>query len=188
MWLLADVVLRYGIQTVYQKLPAEGVVGGTSTEPLTATAAAEHLPAVAAPFRLRPDYDAPYLESLFHDLDRFGQGVPVSRLVRSGARVLGSYVYLLRYDSISPVLHVTARERDVDAVLGHLFENAKAHGAAALVGRVEPHLQEALHRDSVFLFSADARRLIHSHDPKLINVMRSADVLMTLLDGEWWWH
>lgn len=185
--LLVDVALRYGIRALFP--PHTGnAPDEISTEPLTPRAAAEHLPAITTPFRLRPDYDALYLESVFQDLDLFGNGAPVARLVRSGRRILGSYVYLLRPDSICPVLQVTTRERDADTVLRDLREHARAHKAAALVGRVEPHLQEALHGNAVFLFAAEARWLIHSRDPELLNTIHSGNVLMTLLDSEWWWY
>ena len=154
---------------------------------LTPVSAADRLPAIASSFRLRPVHDESYLASLFDDLDRFGAGVRVSRLVYRVERLLGSYVYLLRRDSISPVLQVVARPRDAGQVLDHLVEDAGARGAAALVGRLEPHMQEALHHRPVFLFMKEARRLVHSRLPELVAVTRSDSVLMTLLDGEWWW-
>jgi GNAT superfamily N-acetyltransferase len=157
-----------------------------SSEALTPNKAAEHLPRITAGFRMRPIYEEPYLASLFEDLDRFADGVAVARLVHSGGRPVGSYVYLLRPGEICPVLQVACQEEDAGAVLDDLFEDARERGAGATVGRVEPHLWESLVQNGTFLFASDARRLIHSREPALLSAVYSGDALMTRLDGEWW--
>jgi hypothetical protein len=181
LWSLADAIAERLLDSLY---PAEpGVV---AAEPLTPASAARHLPEFTAPFRLRPVYEEAYLQWLFEELDRFGEGTPVRRLVQSHGRVLGSYVYLLQPHAISRVLQVAAREDDADAVLADLFAHAEAHGAAALRGRVEPHLQHALRRCGVLLLPTATHMLIHSSERELLHLIHSGDALTTLLDGEWW--
>jgi hypothetical protein len=180
-WLAADSAFRRLIGSLYPATEAE--VSAEQLEPLVA---GEHLTKIAASFRVRPVYEPQYLEWLFEELSRFGEGTPVRRLIRSRGRAVGSYVYLLQRDGISRVLQVAAREEDAEAVLDDLFEHARAHGAAALRGRVEPHLQQALRRRGVFLFPAGAYTLVHSRHSELLHAIQCGDALNTLLDGEWW--
>jgi hypothetical protein len=157
-----------------------------SSETLTPHTAAEHLPRVTASFRMRPLYDAPYQQTLLHDLDLFATGATVARLLHTREHSIGSYVYLLRPHAICPVLQVVSTEEDADAVLQNLFQDARARGAAAVAGRVEPHLWEALVRSGALFFASDTRRLIHAREPEVLNALHSGNALMTLLDGEWW--
>jgi hypothetical protein len=185
LWRLADLVLDRALGLISPR-SSRKETRKVSSEPLTPANAAEHLPRITAGFRMRPIYEEAYLASLFQDLDRFADGVPVARLVHSAGRPVGSYVYLLRPDGICPVLQVACKEEDAGVVLDDLFEDVRARGAAAAVGRVEPHLWESLVQAGTFFFASDGRRLIHSREPELLNAVYSGDALMTRLDGEWW--
>jgi hypothetical protein len=187
LWRLADVVLRRGIDLVSGSATAPASSPATaSSEPLSGAEAAGELAAIGEGFRLRADYDASQLEALYDDLARFGRGIPVSRVVRQGGRTLGAYVYLLEPGGLCPVLAVACSEDDAKAVVDSLFEHASSHDAAALVGRVEAHLQEALTQSSALFFASAIRRLVHARDPEMLAAIDSGSALMTRLDGEWW--
>ncbi|MGZ4416790.1 MAG: hypothetical protein ACXVRV_01270 [Gaiellaceae bacterium] len=187
LWQVGDVVLRRAINLVSppRSAPASSLAT-VSSESLSAADVAKELEAVGEAFRLRPEYQSSKLESLLDDLGRFRKGVPVSRVVRQGGRTLGAYVYLLDPGGLCPVLAVACAEDDAEAVVASLFEHASSQGAAALVGRVEAHLQEALSQSSALFFAAQVRRLVHSRDPELLAAIDSGSALMTRLDGEWW--
>lgn len=185
LWRVADAVLRRAMDLVAPP-QASRAPATVSSESLPAADAARELRTIGEAFRLRPVYETPELESLYADLDRFRKGVPVSRVVRQGDRTLGMYVYLLVPGGLCPVLAVACAEADAEAVVGSLFAHASGQGAAALVGRLEPHLQEALAQSSALFFAAEVRRLVHSRDPDLLAAIDSGTALMTRLDGEWW--
>ena len=68
---------------------------------------------------------------------------------RVGSLEQGSQVarlYLLRPGWRSEVLQVAARPRHLPAVLDHLFWHAASEGSAALRGRLEPGLLDAVTR------------------------------------------
>lgn len=187
LWRLADVVLRRGIGLVS---PPPRTRTSTSpalaSESLSAGDAARELAKIGESFRLRPEYEPFQVEALYDDLRQFGKGAPVSRLVRQGNRTIGAYVYLLEPGSVCPVLAVACAEDDAEAVVGSLFQHASSHNAGGLVGRLEPHLQEALAQSSALFFPAAVRRLLHSRHPDVLAAIDSGTALMTRIDGEWW--
>jgi hypothetical protein len=182
---LADPLLERGLRMV---VPPSSLRNRQAvlSEPLTPANAAGNLSQITASFRLKPVYEEDYLESLFEDIDRFVQGVTVSRLLRYGEEPAGSYVYMLRPGDISPVLQVACREEDADVIVRALFDDARRRGAGALTGRVEPHLWESLTKNGALLYASDARRLLHSREPELLSALCTDKALMTRLDGEWW--
>lgn len=185
LWRLADVVLRHALDLV-STLDPSAPAAIASSEALPPEAAATTLEPVWEGFRLRPEYEPSHFQSLLEDLGRFEKGSPVCRLVRQGDRTLGAYIYLLEPDGLSPVLAIACSEEDAPAVVDSLFDHASGHRAAALVGRVEPHVQEALAQSAALFFAAGVRRLLHSRDSELLATIDSGTALMTRLDGEWW--
>lgn len=161
--------------------------GKTVSEPLTPEAAVEHLPEVAAPFRLRPAYDGTYLTWLFRALSRVeARGAVRARLVRSAGRVIGWYVYFLQEGGVSQVLQIAAEERNVGQVLDDLFHDAYVAGAAAVQGRVEPHLLRELAGRRVLLHPSGYLSLVHGRDAELLHAIHVGQALLTRLDGEFW--
>jgi GNAT superfamily N-acetyltransferase len=147
----------------------------------------EILPEIAGRLSLYPDYDQPFLEWLFTELltvERRGRLV-ARRAEDTSGHVLGWYVYYLRPGWRSEVLQVAARRRDVGRVLDDLFSHACRHGAAALRGRLEPGLVEALmQRRCLLRYRGGA--LVHARDPELLCAVDSESSLITRLEGEWW--
>jgi hypothetical protein len=185
LWRVADVVLKRAIELVSPPRAAAASAMVTD-ELLPPAAAATELETIWEGFRLRPEYEPSDVESLYEDLDRFGNGVPVSRLVREGNRTLGAFVYRLEPNGLCPVLAIVCAEDHAQAVVESLFAHASSQGAAALVGRVEPHVQDALAQSGALFFASAVRRLLHSPDPELLATIDSGTASMTRLDGEWW--
>jgi hypothetical protein len=155
-------------------------------EPLTTEAVLEHAPVMTASLRAYPDYDRPFLEWLFRELPEVkSRGTLVRALVRDPlGEVLGWYVYYLHRDA-SEVMQLAARRGAAGDVLDHLLHHAYAHGSAAVRGRVEPHLLDAVaSRRCGFAFDGSA--LIHAKSPAVLGALLSGQCLLGRLDGEWW--
>jgi hypothetical protein len=84
---------------------------------------------------------------------------------------------------VSRVLHFLAAVRNADAVLNDLL-HASEGGSAAISGRQEPNLTQALYqRTPIFGFAR--RPVIHCHDPNILAALATGKSLLTQLDGEW---
>jgi len=158
----------------------------TSAETLTPQALVAELPQLTASMRFYPDYDEVYLEWLFEELARpRRRGSLVKRLVRDGDQVLGWYIYYLKPGGISRVLQVVGGERHIGRVLDHLFHDAHEGGAAALDGRVESQLLEALAQRRCILRYSGAS-LLHSRKREILDAVFSQHGLLTRMDSEFW--
>jgi hypothetical protein len=71
-------------------------------------------------------------------------------------------------------------------VLQQLFEHARAQGAVAIQGRLEPNLAQGLQGRRCLLQSRGIATLVHARDPGLLLPFFRGDALFTRLDGEWW--
>ena len=71
--------------------------------------------------------------------------------------MVGWYVYYLDPGGLCRVLQVMTRERHSELVVGELYRDAFAGGAAALYGRLEPHTSEAILRRGALLRPFRAR-------------------------------
>ena len=135
--------------------------------------------------RLRVDYDADYLRWLFAHVGSLA--APLShRIVKRGGRPIGSYVYIKR--DIARLIHLAAAPRQAEDVFADFASHARASGALALAGRVEPNLDEPL-RKRMAAISLAQRPLIHARDPRLRAALGSSGALLTemdLIDSEWW--
>jgi len=159
-----------------------------TAETLTAAGLVEHLHLIGDRVRLHLDYDERYVTWLFDELARVrGLGTPVARLVRDrGGRVLGWYIYYLAPAGLSQVLQVAAADRHAGPVLDELLHHAWSHGAAAVVGRLEPRLLRPLANRRSLLRHAGASALAHSRNQEILYAIASGESLLTRLDGEWW--
>jgi len=158
--------------------PAAGGAG----EDATAATIAEHLPAFNERLRVWVDHDEESLEHLFGLVEAFRAPL-ARRLVRRNGRPIGWYAYLLRRGGASRVLHLAARERDVDSVLGELIDHAREQGSAVVTGRAEPHLHSALSRRFAVLGYA-RQPAIRTTDAELGAALATSSSLLTRLDGE----
>jgi hypothetical protein len=142
----------------------------------------DHIPELAGGLKLRVDHDQAYLDHTFAMLERFA-GPTVRRLVKRGDRAIGWYAYRPGGRGASHVLHLMAAQGEAEAVLGELLAHARSSGSAAVAGRAEPHLVEALGRRFAIL-GYTRQPVIHTKDPELARLMTSEASLLTRLDGE----
>ena len=165
-----------------------GPFPGVTGEDADAAAIVEQLPALNKDKRLWVDHDEAHLEHMFGLVRSFGglesfKGTLHCRLVRRNGRAVGWYAYLARQGGASRVLHLTARERDADAVLDELVAHAREHGSAALAGRAEPHLQRALTQRFALLGYA-RQPTIHTKDFALAATLATQASVVTRIDGD----
>jgi hypothetical protein len=159
------------------------------TEPLTPEAMGDNLEAITRPYRLRPAYDdragtAWLLEQIARVRER---GELIARLVRtSDGRAQGWFVYYHRPGGIAQALGVAGAGDDVGDVLDALLADARARGAVAVQGRVEPHLLERLPARRALFHKSGYLPLIHSRRPELLHAIHSGRALLTRVAGEWW--
>lgn len=154
-------------------------------EPLTPASMLEFTPELTESSRLVPNYDKTYLDWLFTELARpRPDGRTVATLVRTEGGVAGWHIYRLRAGDLSRVAEVVAKPKDAGFVLDHLFQHASAGGAGGLRGRVEPHLLAPLSERRCGLWHIGGR-LVHSHDPNLMDAITSGSAMLSMLEGEW---
>jgi ribosomal protein S18 acetylase RimI-like enzyme len=174
------------ISSTARRVIAPGPATGAE-EPLTALRMLEGMPRVERRLALRPAYDEEFLEWLFGELRRVkGRGELVSKLVRDDRnRPIGWYVYYLRPGWRSEVLQVAATgERDLGTVLDHLLGHAYAHGSAAVRGRLEPGMLEAVSQRRCLLWHRGAT-VVHARDPRVLAAI-DAPGLVSRLEGDPW--
>lgn len=158
------------------------------THPLTGKGLIELLGEIGPRSRLHARYDDPaQADWLLQQVRLAPRGDVRARLVRNrDGRALGAFVYYLQERAVSPVVAVLAPDEAIAGViLGAMFEDAEAGGAASLRGRVEPQIMAPLAQ-----FGCPIRyigqSLIHASDPATMALTNAPDAIMTRLDGEWW--
>ena len=152
---------------------------------------------LAQGWRLRPVYDAAYLEWLFAELRRLAAEAPVfpDRVTRGAldvgvvtvdGRTAGAFVCQTRRRGACRVLAAVCAEGDAPVLLAAIRSRAEAGRAAAVFGRVEPHLLPALWERRTLLRYGGGRMLVRSADAELQQAPALGLALLTRLDGEWW--
>jgi len=137
---------------------------------------------------LRPHYNRASLDWLLGLLEKRTHRGTLQRVaVRDGAGdLLGWYLYYLNPGGISEVVQMGARKASMDEVLTHLCHHARAGGAVAVSGQMDPAAFPALAaRGSVFHHDATSWFLVHSVHPRLLAAIHRADAFLTRLEGEW---
>jgi len=158
-----------------------------SVEELTPEGLVEHAQELCSAFRLHPAYDVEFAEWLFREMAAVrSRGSLLRSLVRAeDDRVLGWYVAYVRKGAVCDVVQLAATERALDAVLDHLFHQARERGASAVRGRLERRLLPTLAARTRLLRYAGGA-LAHSRSAEIMHVVRSSAALLTRMDGEWW--
>jgi hypothetical protein len=159
----------------------------THTEDLSPRALLEYLPAVSENHLMHPDYDERFLDWLFREMAAVrSRGTLRKQLVHDASgRVLGWYVAYLQPGGISQALQVGAKERDVEAVLDHLFYDAQRHGAALLFGQLESLLFEPLTRRRCLLHPG-GNFLVHSRNRDILDAVLAGRAMISRMEGEAW--
>jgi hypothetical protein len=155
-------------------------------EPLTPEALIEHLPSVLDGTRVIPDYSEAFLRWLFDEMAFVRtRGTLVRCLVRDQDRVLGWYVTYSKPGGVGQVMQIAAADRDMAAVIDHLFHDAWRSGTAGLEGRLEATLYEPLSGRGCLL-GYGSRVVAHSREPELLRAVTLGQAFLTRMDGEWW--
>jgi hypothetical protein len=89
-------------------------------------------------------------------------------------------------DAIAQVVQVAAAPDDAEAVLGHLLHHAQTAGVAAIQGRLEPHLFNAVLRFRCRLRGAHPALIYSGSLPRAVSAVFEGRSLLSRLEGEWW--
>lgn len=156
-------------------------------EALDATGLAAALHEHRGVFGLRPQYDEASLRWLLEQARaKQRHGVLEGCLLREeSGRIAGWFLYYLSA-RMSQVLQLGARRERVGAVLERLFAHARARGAVAIQGRLEPHMSAGLQGKSCLLQNRGTPTLLHAKEPALLLPFYRGDAFFSRLDGEWW--
>jgi len=182
-------------------LPARRLLHAEPAEYSVASAdAAEFARAVSEVtngFALRPLYDQTYLSWLFAELrrvaaeppvfpDRVERGELASCVVSLKGHIVGAFACQTRRGGACRVLAAYCSVRDAPLVLAAVRAHAEANGAAAIFGRVEPHLMAALWQRRILIRFGGGRMLVQSDDARLESAPARGNAILTRFDGEWW--
>jgi hypothetical protein len=139
-------------------------------------------------YRFRPEYDLGELHWLLDQLERKKRYGPLQKVVIRCARrgIVGWYLYYLNSTEFCEVLQIGARADTTEEVLNHLFDHARRRGAAALHGRVEPRLVQALSDQGCIFHGRASNILFHTRNPEARAAVLAGDGLLTRVEGEWW--
>lgn len=146
-----------------------------------------HLREFAAPYSLRPTWDA---DSLRWILNQAAQNRRHGRLVcravyGKAASPLGCYLYYGRPHGVARVLQVMASPDAAGIVLDSLLEHAHQNRCVAVRGRAHSrYIDELFSRDCIFFNRGSV--VVHSRNADVIEAARSGDALVTGLAGEAW--
>ena len=157
-------------------------------EELTTNDLLECLSRLTVDRSLRPQYDRDSLQWLLNLLaGRRHRGLFRRVAVRDGAgALLGWYLYYLNRGGLSEVVQVGARKGFMDEVLTHLFHDARAGGAVAVSGQMDPAAFQTLGaKGSIFHHDGASWFLVHSKDRHLVAAIHRDDAFLTRLEGEW---
>lgn len=98
---------------------------------------------------------------------------------------IGCFLYHLKKGSTARVLQVLAAPGVEGTVLDALIAHAADHGAAAVIGRTEAWLMEAMLGRRIG-FTNTASSMVHSRDPDILAAVIRGDVLLNGFVGEQW--
>ena len=171
------------------KLPHSPFHGGATvlrSEPLSTEAMLRCIEEITPQCRLRPRYDRGSLSALIESAGKKVKGSLRGVLLRDdGRRVAGWYLCHCAANGLAEVLQVASRMDCQHEVVTHLTSDAKAHGAVAVVGRLEPGLSEPLANQFCLLFRRKRLMLVHSRFPEILSAIHSGQAFISRLEGEW---
>ncbi|MDX0692609.1 hypothetical protein GOL94_06495 [Sinorhizobium medicae] len=138
-------------------------------------------------FAIQPAWAEGQLEHILEDAEKkplFGEPVFAALKTRSGAPV-GAFFYHLQPGGTARVLQVLALSGQAGPVLDCLIEHAAGRGAAAVRGRTQPALLEAMMGRRIGFVHA-ASTVVHSREEELVDAFRHAQGFINGLAGEHW--
>ena len=99
--------------------------------------------------------------------------------------IAGWYLYHCKPNGLAEVLQLGSREDCDNEVVAHLAWDAREHGAAAVMGRLEPGLAQPLANRLCLLFRRRNAFLVHSRYPEILAAVHSGQAFISRLEGEW---
>lgn len=156
-------------------------------EPLSTAAMLTCLNEVTPQFQLRPHYDCESLDTLIAcAAEKACHGSLRKILLRDKQNhIAGWFLYHCKPGALAEVLQIASREDCHLDVVEHLSADARAHGALAVVGRLEPGLAEPLANRFCLLFRRKCAMLVHSRFPEILCAIHSGRAFISRLEGEW---
>jgi hypothetical protein len=145
------------------------------------------IPGFLAPFALRPRWTADQLRTMLaHARRKAIHGERVQRIVRTKAgKPVGLFIYYGDAGRIGRVVQIMAVPGQEGTVLDRLLKYADDGGMAAMRGRTQPALLEAM-IGRKFAFVHSSSTVVQSGKPELIEAFASGSAFVNGLAGEGW--
>ena len=112
-------------------------------------------------------------------------GTRSSKVIHRGGKLAGLFVYYGDRGGIGRVMQVMAAPGMEGLVLERLLANAHARGLAAIRGRTQPALLDAM-LDRKFAFLHASSTVFHSSRPELADAAMQGRAFLNGLSGESW--
>ena len=156
--------------------------------PLDAAALAAAVDELRGERALTPRYDPSSLHWLLQVLASKRSSGTLQQVVLRDAqdRVAGWFLYYLRRDRASEVLQIGARVPHMAATFDVLLAHARAQGAVALSGRLEPSWMPVLAARRVLFRAGASWMLLHAPHRDIVDAIHRGDAFLSPLEGEWW--
>ena len=161
--------------------------GGLAVREIDAAAFAALVEPLTRQFSLRPQWEPGQLDAIIaeaREKPSRGDLVLCAVETRAGAPV-GAFAYHVRRGHIARVLQILARPGQAGPVLDCLVGDAFRRGAAALRGRTQPALLEAMQGRRIAFVNVGST-VVHSRDPALVAACRAGELFFNGLAGEQW--
>lgn len=140
-----------------------------------------------ARYELAPAWDDASLHwFLTHAARKDPFGELIRRVVQAkNGTPLGCYLYYGQPGGMAIVLQIFSSPENADTVVKALLADANQRGCAAVRGRVQPDLLDALLQNGC-IFKHVASLTMHSKNADLLAAIRAGDAFVTGLAGELW--
>lgn len=138
-------------------------------------------------FALRPLWERPVLENMLrHAARKALHGTRIQHVVKTrSGKVIGLYLYYGDPGGIGRVVQTMAEPGQESIVIDCMLRNAYERGLAAIRGRTQPALLQAMiGKKCAFLHTSST--VVHSRDPALAEAMTSGRAFLNGLAGEGW--
>lgn len=160
--------------------------GGLAVREIDAAAFIALVEPLTAQFALRPQWVPGQLESIMADArHKPVYGELVLCAVEARGAPVGAFAYHVRAGRIARVLQILARPGQAGHVVDCLIGDAFRRGAAALRGRTQPALLDAMLGRRIALVNVGST-VVHARDPALVEACRAGELFFNGLAGEHW--
>lgn len=166
---------------------ARPVPGGLDTRDVEAAAFAALVEPLTRHFPIRPEWREGRLDAIMADArekPRCGRQI-LCAVDRRDGEAIGAFAYHMKPGGVARVLQVLARPGHEGPVIDCLLNDAWRRGAAALRGRIQPALFEAMLGRRIGFVNA-ASTVVHSRDPQLVQACRDGALFFNGVAGEHW--